>query len=67
MKIEFSGPRGLDTKFGRAVGILTENLEIWFQTLPVKEWHIGKKTFWYDGPIVMYGFGFFEVQWNAPI
>jgi len=59
MKIEFSS-----NKYGyHGVGLVGETFQVWFQTLPRKEWHFGRHDMWYDGPIGVLGFGFCEFQW----
>ena len=63
MKLEFHSN---DAGF-YGVGLTSKEREVWFQILPYEEWHLGYKETWYDGPIKMFGFGFFEVQWHRPI
>lgn len=68
MRFEYSGPMpDAGTRFGyHGLGLHLKDLEIWIQTLPLTEWHLGLKELWWDGPITCIGFGFFEVMWHRP-
>ena len=68
MKFELTKPRSEDQSprslafYG--VSLTTKENEYCIQFLPWKSWDFGYQEIWYDGPIHMFGFGFFEFMWH---
>lgn len=66
MKLKLEFHKSEDEGFGYNglfIGIIKDR-EVWVQTLPTTEWWVGFQQTWYDGPIKMLGFGFFEFIWH---